>query len=90
MRVVQMGDRPMKRLNVSEVRRMLSRLTKEVAESGEAVLITQRGKAVAKLVPCSAMELGADEDSLPLRGLPIRISDDFDEPLDELWEAPEA
>ena len=27
------------------------------------------------------------EKTYPLRGLPITISDDFDEPMSELWEA---
>jgi hypothetical protein len=27
------------------------------------------------------------EKTYPLRGLPITISDDFDEPMPELWEA---
>ncbi len=27
------------------------------------------------------------EKTYPLRGLPINISDDFDEPMPELWEA---
>lgn len=27
------------------------------------------------------------EKTCPLRGLPITISDDFDEPMPELWEA---
>ncbi|MEM9274547.1 MAG: hypothetical protein AAGA80_16525 [Cyanobacteria bacterium P01_F01_bin.143] len=30
---------------------------------------------------------GTPEKTYPLRGLPITISDDFDEPMPELWKA---
>jgi antitoxin (DNA-binding transcriptional repressor) of toxin-antitoxin stability system len=54
-----------------------------VEEAGLEIVILRRGKPVAKITP-----LGADERSRhPLRGRGIWISDDFDEPLDDLWES---
>ena len=32
-------------------------------------------------------ETNISEKKYPLRGLPINISEDFDEPMSELWEA---
>ena len=77
----------MKRLNVSESRRLLPRLVEEIGEGGEPILITRRGKPLAKIVPCSPEELGLDREALPLRGLPLVLADDFDAPLESGWEA---
>ena len=73
----------MKRLNVSETRRRLPELVGEVAATGEAVIITRRGKPLAKLVRFVALR---DAERLPLRGTPLRMADDFDTPVDD-WEA---
>ena len=75
----------MKRLNLSEVRRNLPSLADGVAKTGEEVLITRHGKPLARLVACEPAREG--EEPYSLRGLPIRIADDFDEPMPELWEA---
>jgi prevent-host-death family protein len=75
----------MKALNVSQARQQLPTLVDEVAQSGEEVLITRRGEPMAKLVPFQPKE--AEKVAHPLRGLPIEIAEDFDEPLPELWEA---
>ena len=55
----------------------------EVAESGEEIVITKRGKQVAKLAPCE-----------PRRGAPwgryrdiIQIQGDIISPVDVEWEA---
>jgi prevent-host-death family protein len=77
----------MKRLNVSESRKSLPRLLAEISEDGEPVLVTRRGKPLAKIVPCTPEELGLEIDALPLRGLPFVMADDFDAPLDAEWEA---
>ncbi|HEX3553946.1 MAG TPA: type II toxin-antitoxin system prevent-host-death family antitoxin [Thermoanaerobaculia bacterium] len=46
----------MTRLNVSEAKDRFSDLLGRVVQEGETVLITQQGKAVAKLVPASEMD----------------------------------
>ena len=71
-------------LSISEARKHLPELVDEVAERRTPIVITRRGKAVARLVPCPpSLE---DEDRHPLRGMGIWISDDFDEPMEDLWE----
>jgi antitoxin (DNA-binding transcriptional repressor) of toxin-antitoxin stability system len=77
----------MKRLNVSEARRTLPRLLDDLRDLREPVIITRRGKALCKLVPCTEEELRGDKAKLPLRGLPLGLAEDFDEPLDGGWEA---
>ena len=78
----------MKSLNISEARRSLPSLADEVNSTGVPVIITRRGQPLVKLVPFDQPEEG--DASYSLRGLPVRISEDFDEPLDDLWEAAKA
>lgn len=78
----------MKKLNVSEARRILPALVDKVNTTGATLIITRRGRPLAKLVPVDRQE--QDDKSLPLRGVPIRVADDFDEPLDEFWEVEES
>ena len=54
----------------------------KIAESGEEIVITKRGKPVAKLAPCEerpASWFGRDRDL-------IRVHDDLIEPADVEWE----
>ncbi len=74
----------MKKLNLSEVRQHLPFLVGDVGESGEEVVITRRGHPRARLVPFRPAD--AEQKAPSLRGLPIEIADDFDDPLPELWE----
>jgi len=53
-------------------------LLDEVAETGEEIVVTKRGKPVAKLTPI--------ESAKPLEGS-VRILGDIVGPLDEVWEA---
>ena len=53
-------------------------LLDEVAETGEEIVVTKRGKPVAKLTPI--------ESAKPLEGS-VRILGDIVGPLDEEWEA---
>ena len=75
----------MKKFNVSEARQHLPSLVDGVAESGEEVLITRRGQPLARLVPFRPAK--ARQATPSLRGLPIEVADDFDDPLPEIWEA---
>ncbi|MCU0536939.1 MAG: hypothetical protein MUD14_23880 [Hydrococcus sp. Prado102] len=49
------------------------------------VIITRNGVPVARIVPCRTKT--SFTAHYPLRGMPIKIADDFDEPMPELWEA---
>lgn len=74
----------MKTLSLSEARRTFPALTDLVSEQGEEVVITRRGRPVMRLVP-----IVPEAPRMALRGLPIQITDDFDTPGDEGWEAQE-
>ncbi|MBI2339312.1 MAG: type II toxin-antitoxin system Phd/YefM family antitoxin [Deltaproteobacteria bacterium] len=75
----------MRNLNVSQARKELPSLIDEVASGKRGVLVTRRGKPVARIVPFRKKDKQAN--AYPLRGKPIGISKDFDEPLPGLWDA---
>jgi prevent-host-death family protein len=72
-----------KSLTVSDARARLPALIDAIAE--EEVVITRRGKPVAKLVPYTKAK--SRDNRHPLRRLPIKIAEDFDEPMPGVWEA---
>lgn len=74
----------MKRASVRELRERIGELLDEV-QGGAQVVVTRRGKAVARIIPEGATTEGASRH--PLRGSLRRMSADFDLPDDELWEA---
>ena len=74
------GVRTMK---ASEFKAKCLKLMDEVAETGEEIVITKRGRPVSKLVPCRAswkQWFGRDRDVIRLHG-------DIDEPDDTEWDA---
>ncbi len=73
----------MKKLNLSQARKLLPSLVDEVSENGTTLVITRRGRAVAMLVPAEDRD---DGSVFPLRGLPIRVARDFDS-VRVPWEA---
>jgi len=74
-----------KTLSVSDVRNHLPSVIDEVSLSNEAVIIARYGKPIAKIVPFKAGKAG--ETCYPLRGAPVSVSPDFDEPTPDLWQA---
>lgn len=73
----------MKCLNISDARARLPALIDDL--TSEEVVITRRGKPVAKLVRYTDKD--QPKSRYPLRGLPLKVAKDFDEPLPALWEA---
>ncbi len=74
------GTRTMK---ASEFKAKCLALMDEIAETGEEIIITKRGKPVARLAPCEdkpASFFGRDRDG-------IVMYDDLIEPVDVEWEA---
>ena len=70
-------------IKASEFKARCLQLMDEVAESGEEIVITKRGRPVSRLVPCREQPgaiFGADRDV-------IRIHGDVVEALDVEWEA---
>jgi prevent-host-death family protein len=70
-------------VNVHQAKTHLSQLLQQV-EQGQEVVIARSGVPIARLVPWQS---GPPRVAAPgaLRGL-IQIADDFDAPLDELFE----
>lgn len=75
----------MKYLNIQDSNLSLNAIIEEVTTSQSEVVIVSNGLAVAKIVPCE--NISRIEKNYPLRGKPIIIASDFDEPMPELWEA---
>lgn len=75
----------MKTLNISDVRNSLPSVIEEVVQSNQIVVVTRYGKPVARIVPFRDEE---DQTSCyTLRGKPMKMADDFNEPMPELWNA---
>lgn len=72
-------------LNVSQARKELPSLIDEVASRKGGVIVTRRGKPVAQIVPFRKKD--KQGNVYPLRGKPLGISKDFDEPSPGLWNA---
>ena len=71
-------------VNVHEAKTQLSRLLLD-AEAGETVVIARAGKPSAQLVPINGQRKGLKPPGA-MRDQ-IRISEDFDAPLDSLFDA---
>lgn len=77
----------MKYIDIADAQQYLLSLLEEIsirAVSREKVIITRDGVAVGTI---SFKVVKPEASKYPLRGLPIQIAEDFDEPLPELWEA---
>jgi antitoxin (DNA-binding transcriptional repressor) of toxin-antitoxin stability system len=74
----------MKELEIQETDTTLMMLLEEVTANKSEVIITRNGKAIARITPLGTTP---SKGNYPLRGVPIYISEDFDEPMPELWEA---
>lgn len=59
-------------------------LMDRVAESGEEIVVTKRGKPVAKLV---AVDVPAPETSFGCMRSRTRVLGDLTEPVEEAWDA---
>ena len=75
----------MKSVNISEFRNSLPQILKKIRKSHETITILRYGKPIANIVPFEDTE--SEADKYPLRGIPIILSEDFDEPLTILWDA---
>jgi antitoxin (DNA-binding transcriptional repressor) of toxin-antitoxin stability system len=75
----------MKYLNIQETDVALTALLNEVTATQSEIVITRDGAAIARIIPCQIKQ--ALPRHYPLRGMPITIAADFDEPIPELWEA---
>ena len=70
-------------MKASEFKAKCLALMDEIAKSGEEIVITKRGKPVAKLAPCEPEPVswfGRDRDIIQIHG-------DITSPIDVEWEA---
>jgi prevent-host-death family protein len=72
----------MKYLNVQEVNPSLAAIVNEVSVTQSEIVITRNGTPIARIVPCVFSRI----KHYPLMGMPIKIAEDFDEPMTDLWE----
>lgn len=75
----------MKTLDIQETDTNLTALLNEVIATQGEIVITQNGVPVARIIPCEIKT--SSTANYPLRGIPIKIAEDFDEPMPEMWEA---
>jgi prevent-host-death family protein len=70
-------------MTISEVRNQLPNVVDEIAASRVAVVVTRHGKPVVSIVPFNAHKTKTAR--YPLRGLTVKVSSEFDEPMPDLW-----
>jgi prevent-host-death family protein len=75
----------MKTLDIQETNIDLTALLDEAIATQGEIMITRNGVPIARIVPCETKT--SSTANYPLRGMPIKIAEDFDEPMSELWEA---
>ena len=75
----------MRSLSVSSARSNLPSLLDDVYTKHETIIISRKGKPVAQLVPIPSDTGQEVAVRFQLRGIPIFIAEDFDEPAPELW-----
>ena len=77
----------MRSFSVSSARSKLTSLLDDVFMKHETIIISRKGKPVAQLSPIPPDPCKDEESRFPLRCVSISVSEDFDEPAPELWEA---
>ena len=75
----------MKTISISDARNHLPSVIEEVLRTHEHVVVVRYGTPTVAIMPFQDMRLA--EDRYPLRGHPITLAEDFDEPMPNLWEA---
>ncbi len=72
-------------ISVRELRERLGPVLEGV-EGGAQVVVTRRGKPIARIVPEPSAPAADSISRYPLRGSVVSMSEDFDEPEGDLWE----
>ena len=74
----------MQSINISEARNKLPELIERIKASRQSVTLMRYGKPAAVLSPVN--DVVDSNNPYPLRGTSIKMSDDFNAPLDSLWQ----
>lgn len=69
----------MKHLEIKETDTTLALLIDEIITTHNEILITRNGTPIARIIPFTTKS--ETPDNYPLRGIPITISEDFDEAM---------
>jgi len=75
----------MKTISISDARNHLPAVIEEVVKTGDQVVVVRYGRPTVTIAPFLGTKSGRGQ--YPLRGRSIRVADDFDEPVADLWEA---
>ncbi len=75
----------MKTISISDARNHLPAVIEEVIKSHEQVVVVRYGTPTVAIVPFQ--DVASTESRYPLRGHPVALAEDFDEPMPNLWEA---
>ncbi|NJL83193.1 MAG: type II toxin-antitoxin system Phd/YefM family antitoxin [Chloroflexaceae bacterium] len=71
-------------LNIFEVDISLNEIINEIAASQSEAIVMRNGSPVARIL---LLTTTSPQSHYPLRGKPITIAGDFDEPMPDLWDA---
>ena len=77
-----MGDYEMLNIDINQTKQSFPELVEKTISNGE-IIITRGGRPIAKLVPLK--KTGTERKFGTAKGL-IKISDDFDQPIDDFKE----
>lgn len=75
----------MKYFSLEETDGGLTLILDEISSTQTEIVITRNGVPVARISPWQPQQTSTHH--YPLRELPISISEDFDAPIPELWDA---
>ena len=84
MKATLLIDR-MKHLDIQQADSTLTTLLDEAIATQTEIVMIRNGIPVARIVPCNIKSHSTQ--NYPLRGMPIAIAEDFDQPMPELWSA---
>ena len=73
-------------VSVRELRAQLGPILDRV-EAGQQVMVTRYNERIAVLMPDTSYQIEQKKNRYPLRGTLLWQSDDFNDPMDDLWEA---
>ncbi len=75
----------MKTISISDARNHLPAIIDEVMSTHEQVVVLRHNAPTVAIIPFQGKKPG--ENRYPLRGHPLALAEDFDEPMPTLWDA---
>lgn len=75
----------MKTMSISDARNHLPAIVEEVMKTHEQVVVVRYGTPTVAIVPFQ--DVAPTQSRYSLRGHPIALAENFDDPMPNLWEA---